>query len=83
MALIGCAYRRIAATDNDRPRMDYWSILVLTVLEHGLNDDFGRLLYHTNRNAKLLELMGMKPVADGGKRFALQTIFAISRGVMK
>ena len=32
LALIGCAYRRIAATDDGRPKMDYWSILVLTVL---------------------------------------------------
>ena len=55
--------------------MDYWSILVLTVLKHALNDDFDRLLGIANWHVKMRELMGKKPVVDGGKEFTLQTIF--------
>ena len=71
IALIGCAYRRITATDSGRPGMEYWSILVLNVLKHALNDDFNRLIYHANWDAKLRELMEMEPVADVGKEFNL------------
>ena len=61
--------------------MDYWSILVLTVLKHALNDDFDRLLGIANWHAKVRELMGMKPVADGGKEFTLQNNYPQSHMV--
>ena len=73
LALIGCTYRRIAATYSGRLGTDIGSILVHIVLKHAL-DDFGRVLDHANSDAKLRQLVGMKSVAYGGKEFTLWTI---------
>ena len=54
--------------------MDYWSILVFTVLNHALNDGSDLVAHHVTVDEELRELMGIKSVADGGKEFTLQTI---------
>ena len=47
---------------------------MLAFLKHSLNNDFARLLRVANWDAKVRELMGMKPVANGGMEFTFQTI---------
>jgi IS5 family transposase len=64
-----------ADTDNGRPGMDQWKILVLGTLRVGLNVDYDRLHQLANEHKSIRQMLGHAGWAeDESDRYQLQTI---------
>ena len=60
--------------DTGRPGMCLWEILVLGVLQVGLNCDFDRLEYLAKNAKDLRQMLGLSPVMDEEITFDRQTL---------
>ena len=61
-------------TDTGRPGMTYWQILVLGVLQVGLDCDWDRLLFLANELNAVRQMLGLDPIFDQDIRFERQTL---------
>jgi len=62
-----------ASTDNGRPGMDQWKILVLGTLRLGLNADFDRIHELANQHRTIREMLG-HGLFDEDKVYSLRVI---------
>ena len=61
-------------SDTGRPGMTYWQILVLGVLQVGLDCDWDRLQTLANEMKTVRQMLGLDPVLDDALQFERQTL---------
>ena len=61
-------------SDTGRPGMTYWQILVLGVLQVGLDCDWDRLQTIANEMKTVRQMLGLDPILDDDVQFERQTV---------